>query len=78
MEGWYVADQDESQFPVSTGRLNIRVTNLPEFRLEAMGYIRKQQDAPRTMWIKGIKVIVDEKENILQDMPVLRRTSGSE
>ena len=47
-------------------------------RLEEMGYIRKQQDAPRTMWIKGIKVIVDEKENILQDMPVLRRTSGSE
>ena len=32
MEGWYVADQDESQFPVSTGRLNIRVTNLPEFK----------------------------------------------
>lgn len=31
-EGWYVADQDESQFPVSTGRLNIRVTNLPEFK----------------------------------------------
>lgn len=32
MEGWYVADQDESQFPVSTGRLNIRVTNLPEVK----------------------------------------------
>lgn len=32
MEGWYVADQDESQFPVSTGRLNISVTNLPEFK----------------------------------------------
>ena len=32
MEGWYVADQDESQFSVSTGRLNIRVTNLPEFK----------------------------------------------
>ena len=32
MEGWYVADQDESQFQVSTGRLNIRVTNLPEFK----------------------------------------------
>ena len=32
MEGWYVADQDERQFPVSTGRLNIRVTNLPEFK----------------------------------------------
>ena len=32
MEGWYVADQDESQFPVSTGRLNIRVTNLPEIK----------------------------------------------
>ena len=37
-------------------------------RLEEMGYIRKQQDTPRTMWIKGIKVIVDEKENVLQDM----------
>lgn len=32
MEGWYVTDQDESQFPVSTGRLNINVTNLPEFK----------------------------------------------
>lgn len=32
MEGWYVTDQDESQFPVSTGRLNISVTNLPEFK----------------------------------------------
>lgn len=32
MEGWYDADQDESQFPVSTGRLNISVTNLPEFK----------------------------------------------
>lgn len=32
MEGWYVADQDKSQFPVSTGRLNISVTNLPEFK----------------------------------------------
>lgn len=32
MEGWYVTDQDESQFSVSTGRLNISVTNLPEFK----------------------------------------------
>lgn len=37
-------------------------------KLEEMGYIRKQQDAPRTMWIKGIRVIADEEENVLQDM----------
>ena len=37
-------------------------------KLEDMGYIRKQQDAPRTMWIKGVRVIVDEKEGVLQNM----------
>ena len=35
-------------------------------RLEEIGMIKKQQDSPRAMWIKGLKVIIDEgEENVL-------------
>lgn len=54
MEGWYVADQDESQFPVSTGRLNISVTNLPEFK-------KLLKQANRFLQIFDLKIDFDIK-----------------
>lgn len=36
-------------------------------KLQDKGYIRMQHESPRAMWIKGVKVILDEEE-ILQHM----------
>lgn len=63
MEGWYVADQDESQFPVSTGRLNISVTNLPEFKklLKQAEEAEQLKETIRLLQIFDLKIDFDIK-----------------
>lgn len=60
MEGWYVADQDESQFPVSTGRLNISVTNLPEFK-KLLKQAEQLKKTIRLLQIFDLKIDFDIK-----------------